>query len=169
MDSIFDRRKFLPALLTAIAVSFALADTAHASLRGTNAQSHAASLSHVDGDKRLYIVQFTEPPAMALPGVAGRQILTSGLLAGSTETRRFNPDSANVRSYVRKLDFRQNAILQSLGISDTQIYAYRYTFNGLALKLTPAQADTLRLHKQVSRGHYWRDRQRHHAGSPQHG
>jgi subtilisin family serine protease len=171
MDSIFSARKFLPALLIAVLSSVALSSlapigVAQAALRGVIAQplppstgsaNDPANDSGVDNE-RLYIVQFTDLPAMALPGVTGRHVRTSGLLAGITETRRFDPDSSEVRSHVRKLDRHQRAILQSLGLSDKQVYAYRYTFNGLALKLTAAQADALRLHKQVSK--VWEDRRR---------
>ena len=171
MDSIFSTRKFLPALLIAVLSSAALSSlaptsVAQAALRGVIAQplppstgsaNDSANDSGVDNE-RLYIVQFTDLPAMALPGVTGRHVRTSGLLAGITETRRFDPDSSAVRSHVRKLDRHQRAILQSLGLSDKQVYAYRYTFNGLALKLTAAQADALRLHKQVSK--VWEDRRR---------
>ncbi len=167
MDSIFSARNFLPALLTAVLGCMVLGSlvytsAAQANLRGVVAQpvpaSTAPANSPANSKERLYIVQFTDPPAMALPGVAGRHIRTSGLLAGSRETRRFNPDSSAVRSHIRMLDSRQKGILEALGIGDKQIYAYRYTFNGLALKLTPAQADALRLHKKVRK--VWLDQRR---------
>ena len=108
-------------------------------------------------DKRLYIVQMDDPPALALH----ESRLHSGVQAsglGKRLRKRFDPTAPRVKRYVSQLKSRQAEILRTVGAEHKQIYSYRYTFNGVAVKLTPQQADKLRLRKGVS--NVWEDRRR---------
>ncbi len=157
MDSTLAGPKLLLALL-----GIWLAGVAHADLRGIDGQvSRAGTLTETlqgTSAERLYIVQFTDPPALGAPGAVGPRTVTQGLLAGTTEQRRFDPESGPVRNHVRALQAKQDALLRSLNLSHKQLHSYRYTFNGVAVKMSPQQANALRLHKSVK--NIWEDKRR---------
>jgi len=157
MDSILAGPKLLLALL-----GISLAAVAHADIRGVDGQTYRAGtlreLTQGTSAERLYIVQFRDPPALGAPGAVGPRLVTHGLLAGGTGQRRFDPESSTVRNHVRALQDKQDALLRSLNLSHKQLHSYRYTFNGVAVKMSPQQADALRLHKSVK--NIWEDKRR---------
>ncbi|MDP7041206.1 MAG: S8 family serine peptidase, partial [Gammaproteobacteria bacterium] len=109
------------------------------------------------GKERLYIVQMDEPPALALFDAGIR----SGLRASGLDKRRierFDPTSPRVNRYVSHLKSRQSEILRTVRAEHRKVYSYRYTFNGVAVKLTPREANKLRLRKGVNK--VWADRRR---------
>jgi len=128
-----------------------------ATIIGTDAG--AANLPVSDEDQlqfgeRIYIVQLDEPPALLYQGKPG----------GTAATRprqglRFNPESSNVREYARQLTDAHDRLLRSVGAYDAKLYSYRYTFNGLAARLTKIQAQKLRSRKNVLR--VWEDQVRY--------
>ena len=104
--------------------------------------------------ERLYIVQFAAAPALVSEARERQRRARSG--------RRNAPRTAAERRalerQVEMLEARQDALLQSLGLLDKRVYSYGYAFNGAALKLTPDEADRLRLRKGVV--NVWLDRRR---------
>jgi subtilisin family serine protease len=94
------------------------------------------------GSKQLYIVQLKESPA----------------LSSVSSIDDFNPQASHVQQHVYKLKARQDQLLLSVNAFNDDIYRYNYTFNGMAVMLTPRQAEILRKRKGVAR--VWRDRQR---------
>jgi len=102
------------------------------------------------GDRELYIVQFTDPPALAAQG--------QSTLSTVTADGRPDATAAPVRRYVDELERKQNKVLQALNIEQQRIYSYGYTFNGVALLLTSEEAARLRLHREVRR--VWQDSRR---------
>ena len=86
--------------------------------------------------KSLYIVQMTDPPAVAYTGGI------SGLRATKpAKGQKIDPNSAVVVSYVKYLDGTHNARVAAVG--GRKVYSYRFAFNGFTAELTPAQAARL--------------------------
>ncbi len=88
--------------------------------------------------RKVYIVQLAEPAAVSYvaaqaPGVAGKP-------AGPA---RFDSRSALVQNYAGKLAAEQARVLAKAGPGATQLYSYRYSLNGFAAVMTPAQAGKL--------------------------
>jgi len=147
---------FVPAALV-------LMNCASVSLAGVVAVPEPYSLGTVpqsQQSKRLYIVQFEEPPALAAP----RQLRSAqGLAASEPRPRNIAADDDTARRYAHKLRSRQQSVLASAQLLDSQVYSYTYTFNGVALRLTPLEAKQLQLHRGVSK--VWPDRKRRVATS----
>ncbi len=86
--------------------------------------------------KSLYIVQMTDPPAVAYTGGI------SGLRATKpAKGQKIDPNSAVVVNYVKYLDGTHNARVSAVG--GRKVYSYRFAFNGFTAELTPAQAARL--------------------------
>jgi subtilisin family serine protease len=94
-----------------------------------------------------YIVQMAEPPAASYRG--GQQGLAPTKPAPG---RKVDPANANVRRYAAHLDNRHSAALQAAGAPGTaKFYDFRYSFNGFAAILTPAQVARLQADPAVAR------------------
>ncbi|MGH2462176.1 MAG: S8 family peptidase [Candidatus Limnocylindria bacterium] len=87
----------------------------------------------------VYIVVLKGMPVVAYDGgIAG---IAATAPAGG---QKINPHSAKVRKYVAYLDAQHAALLARAGASsDAKFYDYRYSLNGFAAVLTPAQAGKL--------------------------
>ena len=125
-----------------------------------------------DRTARVYIVQFEAPPAVAEPQVRaaagldplpGREQRRFAQRAADRKhtgrgkrPRRFDAGAPDVRRYADQLTNRHDAVLHSVGATDAKIYSYRYSLNGFAARLTPAQARRLAARKDVRR--VWEDR-----------
>lgn len=112
------------------------------------------------GTAKVYIVQLKTPSAAE--HYASRQ----QTLAGKTQAVRkgsapaaapasFNKSIAGVESYAQRLGDEQNAVLARLGTGPTKIYSYRYSLNGFAARMTPAEAHKLGQFPEVLR--VWED------------
>lgn len=110
--------------------------------------------------RRLYIVQLDEPPAlqMVMPEVTQARGLRTGTLSREARRARMNPERPELRRHAEGLRARQDAVLNAINAGSEKVYSYSYTFNGMAVKLTPKQAEKLRLRKGVSK--VWEDRRR---------
>ncbi len=92
-----------------------------------------------------YIVQLTDPPlASYRGGIAG----LAATNPAATGVVKLDPTSAASKAYVEYLAGKQNAVLTALatalGRTATPVYTYRYAYNGFAVELSAAEADTLR-------------------------
>jgi len=86
----------------------------------------------------VYLVRLVEDPVVAykggIPGLAATR---------PARGQKINPNSARVKKYVAYLDSRHNVILNAVGAGSNKIYDYRYSVNGFAAVLTPAQATAI--------------------------
>jgi subtilisin family serine protease len=86
----------------------------------------------------VYIVQMSDEPVLAYRGG----------LAGRAATRPTSPrhkidvEDPNVAGYARYLDARHDQVISRAG--GTKVYAYRYSFNGFAARLTPSEAEDMK-------------------------
>ncbi|MGI9309097.1 MAG: S8 family serine peptidase, partial [Gammaproteobacteria bacterium] len=119
------------------------------------------------GQKRLYIVQMQDKPAVALQADAIQAQRNNTRFSGSTtggsplrgpRGDRFDPTDPQVRRHVERLRVRQQRLLQSAAATQSQVYSYKYAFNGMAVMLTPQEAEQMRLRKGVTR--VWEDTHR---------
>lgn len=149
-------------------------------LGGTDRVIEGAPLKPIatagDNAARVYIVQFREPAAVAersvrqdaglesgeAPGApaadgnARRQIRSSGARRADQRRRHFDAGAPAVRRYADRLSAQHDAALEAVGADEGKLYSYRYTLNGFAARLTPAQARKLRARKDVRK--VWEDR-----------
>ena len=97
----------------------------------------------------VYIVQMKADPAIAYKGdIAGYKATKPG------KDEKINPNSANVKKYVRYLDSKHDSALSAVG-ADAKIYNYHYALNGFAAVLTSTQVKALRARDDVVQ--VWRD------------
>ena len=105
-------------------------------------------------DEHVYIVQFSQPPALTYRG------RPDGLAATRPgKEQKFDPRSVEVRQYTQTLLDKHDHALRSIGAYENKLYSYRYTFNGFAARLTALQAQKLRSRKDVL--NVWEDRVRY--------
>lgn len=87
------------------------------------------------GGRKVYIVQLAGAGAI---GQAAPPRLRS------TAVRPFPRDEARIENTAERLQSNQIEFVQSLGPGAELLYHYRYSFNGVAIKMTPQQAMSLR-------------------------
>lgn len=125
MSSSF-KRLFSSILVLALALSVV------ASPFATQAQSDRPTQAG-KSKSNVYIVRMIEDPVVAYRGgIAGLPATKP------TAGQKINPLNPNVVRYVSYLDGRHTAVLNVAG--GRKVYDYRYSFNGFAAELTPAQA-----------------------------
>jgi subtilisin family serine protease len=95
------------------------------------------------GESRVYIVQLATPAAAeavasAVYGVIGKP--TAGTGRGLP---RFDKNSVFVQNHVERLNNEQAAVIAKIGDSIEPLYSYRYSLNGFAARMSPAQANKL--------------------------
>lgn len=136
------------ALLLSAAVEAGVSESAMQPQQAPAARTVNAETS----GRQLYIVQFADPPALAMHGRAAR-------LQGATSVvADFDPESAPVRAYMDELRNKQNKLLRTFNIEQKRVYSYGYTFNGVAILLTEDEAAQLRMRRGIRR--VWQDSQR---------
>jgi subtilisin family serine protease len=109
------------------------------------------------GAAKVYIVQLRSPSATeqftSLYGaLSGRQ---AGKIAASVQGAPavFSKSAAGVESYAQSLVDEQDKVLLRIGAQ--KIYSYRYSLNGFAARMTPAEAHKLEHQPEVLR--VWED------------
>lgn len=154
MDRYFRFRRMLAATLILTAL---VSQAGVREITGVRVQLDAAS--GLAGNERLYIVQLEEPPALALFDASSESnVKAANLGERKRRLERFDPDAPRINKYVSRLRSRQAELLRTVRAEHKQVYSYRYTFNGVAVKLSSEEADKLRLQKGVKG--VWEDRRR---------
>ena len=95
------------------------------------------------GAKKIYIVQLADAPAATYTGkIAG--LAATKAAAGN----RFNANSMNVANYRKYLASQQNLAMSKIGVT-RPLHSYSVTFNGFAVSMTEAQAQSLKTSANV--------------------
>lgn len=89
------------------------------------------------GAEKVYIVQLRAPAAVEH---YARALRGAAKIGGGAAPAAFDKNAAAVRSYVQELAVQHDKVLARLGPAPRKIYSYRYSLNGFAAKMTPAQA-----------------------------
>jgi subtilisin family serine protease len=149
----------LTILFAIFAVGVAFADT-ETSLRdgGPPIAIRLAGTDDAASESKVYIVQLKTPSA------AEYHAATTARLAGTFSkpdvgqlqtAATFNKNSAAIQSHVQVLEKEQAGVIAKAGNNIQQIYSYRYTLNGFAARMSPAQADKIENMEEVL--HVWED------------
>lgn len=123
----------------------------------SGAQADLVLSKEVDGSRipaappksAVYIVQMRNDPAIAYTGGVDNLESTK-----PGKGQKLNPNSAQVRKYIKFLESTHDEALTAVGASN-KIYSYRYALNGFAAVLTSAQVSALQARDDVVR--VWRD------------
>ena len=136
------KRLFITALIGLTGLGSVQADTFQLD---PNAMNGPVALTK----SNVHIVQMTNDPAIAYTGdIAGYKATKPG------KDKKINPNSANVKKYVRYLDSTHDSAMSAVGV-DAKIYSYHYALNGFAAVMTNTQAEALRARSDVVR--VWQD------------
>jgi subtilisin family serine protease len=121
-----------------LAVVILFGNTELAAQAGAAARVSNSKANVQKADNKIYIVQMIESPVVSYRGGV------PGLRATKpARGRKVNPNSPDVIAYASFLDERHNRALNAVG-GGRKVYDYRFTFNGFAAELTPAQAEALK-------------------------
>ena len=143
----FDPRATVTAIAVA-AVSVGVAQPASAQQELGSGPSGTPALT--EAGSRTYVIQFKESPAVSYRGDLAGYAATAPV-AGA----KYNKNSAAVRDYTAHLTATHDQALQAVGASGAKIYDYQHAINGMAARLTAAQADSLR--KRADVAYVWED------------
>jgi len=102
-----------------------------------------AGTENVATDARVYIVQLKSPSAAELHATTASRAMGVPTTGTAQLPLRFNSNSAFIESHIQQLDNEQAAIINKVGGNVEQIYNYRYSLNGFAARMSPAQANKL--------------------------
>ena len=122
-------------LLPLLAILSVLVLTLPAVSQGPNLSAGAGK---VTASPNVYIVQMVQDPVVAYTGGIRGYRATA-----PARGQKIDPTNPNVVLYVGYLDARHNAALAAVG-GGRKLYDYRYTFNGFAAQLSPAQAEAIK-------------------------
>jgi subtilisin family serine protease len=106
-------------------------------------------------DARVYIVQLKTPSAAELHSTMASRALGVPTTGTQQLALRFNKNSALIQSHIQRLDNEQAVVINKLGDNIEPIYKYRYSLNGFAARMSPAQANKLEHMDEVL--HVWED------------
>lgn len=91
--------------------------------------------------RKLYIVQ--------LSGTGALERTRAAIPSADTLRRQLARDGVQIERQAAVIANEQMAFVQSIGPEAELVYHYRYSFNGAAIRMTPAAAQQLRRHSQV--------------------
>ncbi|HLU05321.1 MAG TPA: S8 family serine peptidase, partial [Woeseiaceae bacterium] len=105
------------------------------------------------GAPKVYIVQLKSPAAAE--NFAASHIRQYGKVSSTLQgpPQAFSKSAAGVESYAQRLAQEQDKVLARVGAQ--KIYSYRYSLNGFAARMTPAEAHKLEHQPEVLR--VWED------------
>jgi subtilisin family serine protease len=133
------RRRAITRRLVAALTLVALVAAGSSAPAGADPDPTALPEQAAKGEATVYVVQMAEDPVVAYEG--GEPGLAATKPQGG---QHVNPNSAAVRRYADFLDGRHAAAVAATGApADARFYDYRFSFNGFAAVLTPAQAARL--------------------------
>jgi hypothetical protein len=105
----------------------------------------------VNSDPKVYIVQLKTPAAAAFHASSAPRVAAKPSAGTLQSVPRFDKTSAAVQSHVQRLENEQAAVIAKAGPGVEQIYSYRYSLNGFAARMTPAEAAKLEHMPEVLR------------------
>ncbi len=108
-----------------------------------------------DSGPKVYIVQMKAPAAAEYFHAAPAVLKSRAMASGKPAPAAFDRNVAGVESYAAKLGEEQDRVLERLGPGPRKIYSYRYSLNGFAAVMTPAEA--LKVSHQPEVLQVWQD------------
>lgn len=107
------------------------------------------------GLPRVYIVQLKGASAAEDYAARAPKLAAKLQASGGSAPQTFSKRIAGVESYAQKLVEQQDRVLARIGSGPAKIYNYRYSLNGFAARMTPAEAHKLAQQPEVL--HVWED------------
>ncbi|MCH9694970.1 MAG: S8 family serine peptidase [Gammaproteobacteria bacterium] len=138
------RNIFLWTLLLASAGAHAQAESAI-----TGGNSRILAVIEDDTTTNVYVVQLRTPPTAEYHADLGRTRVSSKPGLGEPRPDRLQKNDAAIQNYAAKLDAEQQKVLQKVAPGTQRIYSYKYSLNGFAARMSPAQAGKLKRSSDV--------------------
>jgi len=114
-----------------------------------------AGSGHENGGSKIYIIQLRTPSASEFHVSSATNALGKPAPGRSVSLPAFDKNNAAIQSHVRRLGTEQANLMAKAGPNIEPIYSYRYTINGFAARMTPAQANKFAHMQEVLR--IWED------------
>ncbi len=108
-----------------------------------------AGTALADFAPKVYIVQLKAPSAIEYQTSQFPAVATKISAGKGQQPLAFDKNAAGVESYAGSLVVQQDKVLARLGPGPRKIYSYRYSLNGFAATMTPAEAHELAKQPEV--------------------
>ena len=108
----------LPGIAIALLLSAAVDAGVSESVIKLRQASPVYTTADASGERQLYIVQFADPPALAMHGRASRSQGTASVV------NRFDPDDTPVRAYMDEPRGKQKKLLRAFNLEQQQVYSF---------------------------------------------
>ena len=93
---------------------------------------------------KVYIVQLRSPSAAEYHASTSKSTVAAASIAPNNKRpARFEKNSAAIQAYTAKLEDEQQQVLRKIGPNTREIYSYKYSLNGFAVRMSVAQAQKL--------------------------
>ena len=108
--------------------------------------AYGIRLTEIDGtsrESRIYIVQLATPSAAEFHASTTTGMIGKPKIGQTPTDFRFNKNSAAIQSYVQRIEDEQATVIAKVGNNIEQLYNYRYSLNGFAVRMSPVQANKM--------------------------
>lgn len=114
-----------------------------------------AGTDDANSESRVYIVQLRTPSAAEIHAATTARVIGKPAVGQLQGGATFDKNSAGIENHVRVLEDEQADVIAKAGTNVQQIYSYRYSLNGFAARMSPAQANKVAHMAEVL--HVWED------------
>ena len=102
-----------------------------------------AGIDDANYESKIYIVQLATPSAAEFHASTTTSMIGKPALGQAPNEFRFDKNSAAIQGHVQQLENEQANVIAKVGNNIEQLYSYRYSLNGFAVRMSPVQANKM--------------------------